>query len=171
MKCKPPVKEPAEDPLEKQAEELRRLTLAELREVYDTKLKNALIEQIQTLPAKLSRRVDDSAVAILQTALGLKSDPWNRWEVASDGLTPLGRELQTLVAAQLQLVVPDFVASLAEDTTANEALRKSLAKYYQEKLKRAVDAALYDHANKRIDALVKTALDAIIGDPDAQKKL
>jgi hypothetical protein len=134
---------------EEQEAALKKMTVAQLQEELNARLKACLIEEIKKLPRKISDQIEESAGEIICAVIGLERDKWNegRWSII-DAHRPgaMGRVLGEHVMAQIQAAVPNFVENLLVADVKVGPSKKAYTEAYKQHLARTLNHELWQLA-------------------------
>lgn len=114
---------------------LKKMSVAQLREELDRKLKSEIIAAILDLEDSVKATAERMTRDVIASSLGLEKDSFtDRWQLKNDG-NPLTRALGERAYAEMTLALPDFVASILEETgpVSLPRLKKEFRKVYTEK--------------------------------------
>lgn len=129
---------------------LEKMTTQELREELDRQLKKKLIKEIEKLDDYVSTLVEQHAVEILRSAVGIRSDWEGRWEVdhtngrRSAVADELGNHAMTLV----RLAIPEFVEKFVGDHKFSAKFKRAARREFKEQVSRKMYEEMREWAEK-----------------------
>lgn len=136
---------------EEQAEEnrLRSLSVVQLRKEYDKKLRSELTKAIQSIPGTVRGYTEQVAQKVLTASLGIKKDTWHnsQWEVDHNNpKSAVGNAIGQIILEQLNLAIPDFIASVLSERKDLPDIKKLMRKNYDDRLANLAREGIYKAA-------------------------
>lgn len=138
---------------DRETKRLQKMTVPQLQEELDKRMKKALIAAIKDLPETIEEQVERAGWHIITAAMGVKRDHWSndKWEIdGSNGKgTALAVKLGEEALKQVQLAMPDFVMQLvlADGAIPLPKIAQAMRKEYKER----VYNTLHEEAGKWVE--------------------
>lgn len=145
---------------------LQSMSLAQLREELDSRMKESLIEEIQKLPNRISGHLDTAAWHIITRALGVKKDSWHdsKWEIdTNQERSAVARALGEHVLAQIKTAVPDFIEGLLVSDPKIPPIKTAYTKAYKEHLAQLVNDKIWEVAQRNAQKRFVEIMEQISG--------
>lgn len=119
---------------QKEISRLKKMTVKQLQDELDRKLKEELQLSIKNLREVVADIVHKSAHDIVCSYLGFRKDSWDKWEFDSHHKSKaVAEEMGALALQQVQMVMPNFVKDLLDDKVlAIPKMKKAAQDRYKE---------------------------------------
>jgi hypothetical protein len=138
----------------KEEKRLQNMTIEQLRDELDKRLKESLIEEIQNLPERISNHLDRAAWNIITTTLGVKKDSWHdsKWEIDEHSRgSAMAKALGEHTLAQIKTAIPDFIEGLVIGDPKIPPIKTAYTKSYKEHLAELVNRKVWEIAHKNAE--------------------
>lgn len=156
---------------EKAIKRLERMSVEELRDELDKRLREALIEKIQTLDEVIENTIQHAATNIICNALGVTSDHWHdgRWEVdhCNGRKSAIAEELGALALKQIQTAIPDFITGIVGQDIKMPQFRTALRKEYREQLAGRAYEKMREFAKEQAEKRSEELMAQLTNNPNA----
>lgn len=138
----------------KEQKRLEKMSIEQLREELDARMKGSLIAEIEKLPERINAHLDDAAWKIICAAMGIKKDSWHddKWEIDSHhAKTAMAIALGEHALKQIKLAIPDFIEGLVVGDPRIPPIKTAYTKAYKQKLAELVNHKLWEVAQKNAE--------------------
>jgi predicted house-cleaning noncanonical NTP pyrophosphatase (MazG superfamily) len=149
---------------EKEEKRLQDMSVEQLRVELDERLKACLIEEIQALPERVSKHLDNAAWHIICASLGMKKDHWHdsKWEIADGSKgSPLAKALGEHVLSQVKTAIPDFIEGLVVGDPKIPPIKTAYTKAYKEQLAQLVNNQIWEVAQSNAQKRFREIMEQI----------
>lgn len=153
---------------EKDEKRLQKMSIEELKVELDTRMKDLLIKEIENLPEKIDRHLDQAAWDIICTAMGVKKDHWHdsKWEIESHHKgTALAVALGEHALEQVKMAIPGFIEGLVVGDPKIRGLKTAYQRSYKEHLAELMNNKVWEVAHKRAEKRFVEIMEKISGEP------
>lgn len=153
----------------KEMKRLGKMSVEQLKEELDMRIKSSLIEEIKKLPQRINEHMEHAAWQIISVSLGMKKDTWHDsvWEIDSHHQNAaLAVALGNHALSQVKQAIPDFIAGLVVGDPRIPPIKTAYTKAYKEKLAELVHHEMWNHAQKNAEKRFAEIMAEITGEPD-----
>jgi len=153
---------------EKEEKKLQGMSIEELKAELDERMKACLIEEIQKLPERIDRHLDEAAWSIITTTMGVKKDSWHdsRWEIDEHSKgSALAKAMGEHALNQIKTAIPGFVEGLLVSDPALRPIKSAYNKSYKEHLAELLNQKVWEVAHKNAEKRFKEIMEKIGGEP------
>jgi predicted house-cleaning noncanonical NTP pyrophosphatase (MazG superfamily) len=162
---------------EKEEKRLQGMSVEQLRVELDERLKACLIEEIQAMPERVSKHLDNAAWHIICASLGMKKDTGTtasgRSPTGAQG-SPLAKALGEHVLAQIKTAIPDFIEGLVVGDPKIPPIKTAYTKAYKEQLAQLVNNKIWEvaqsNAQKRFREIMEQISNGQKVDPSSVRR-
>jgi hypothetical protein len=152
---------------EKEIKKLQRMSIEQLKVELDERMKACLIEEIQKLPARIDRHLDEAAWKIITTTLGVKKDSWHdsKWEIDDHSKgSALAKAMGEHALAQIKTAIPGFVEGLLVSDPALRPIKSAYNKSYKEHLAELLNRRVWEVAHRNAEKRFVEIMEKIGGE-------
>jgi hypothetical protein len=152
----------------KEIKKLQGMSIEQLKAELDSRMKECLIAEIQKLPERIDRHLDEAAWDIITATMGVKQDSWHnsKWEIDDHSKgSALAKAMGEHALAQIKTAIPGFVEGLLVSDPALRPIKSAYNKSYKEHLAELLNGKVWEIAHKNAEKRFKEIMEKIGGEP------
>lgn len=138
----------------KEQKRLEKMSIEQLREELDARMRGTLIAEIEKLPQRIDAHLDAAAWNIICAAMGIKKGHWHddTWEIDDHhSKTAMALALGEHALKQITLAIPDFIEGLVVGDPRIPPIKTAYTKAYKQKLAELVNTKLWEVAQRNAE--------------------
>jgi hypothetical protein len=153
---------------EREIKKLKNMSIEQLKAELDERMKACLIEEIQKLPERIDRHLDEAAWKIISTSMGVKRDSWHdsKWEIDTHYKgAALAVALGEHALKQVQMAIPGFIEGLVVGDPKTKGVKAAYERSYKEHLAELLNNKVWEVAQSNAKKRFVEIMEKLSGEP------